>query len=198
MGDLTIADKLLESCEELYSKGILSKNQYSNCLTSIAGSDTRKQIQITEENIFSSSRNDKEGKYDEFIQSLEKILDESFNNYDNANPDDKLKYEEVIIQIMMLMNNVIDWIQDISLKRHKNIENSQYDKLLFYYNKIDNNRTELNKINEQIITLKQRDITENDKSRIKKANWLSQRNIMISLVVFNIITIVIIFLIYFI
>jgi len=198
MGDLTIADKLLESCEELYSKGILSKNQYSNCLTSIAGSDTRKQIQITEENIFSSSRNDKEGKYDEFIQSLEKILDESFNNYDNATPDEKLKYEEVIIQIMMLMNNVIDWIQDISLKRHKNIENSQYDKLLFYYNKIDNNRTELNKINEQIITLKQRDITENDKSRIKKANWLSQRNIMISLVVFNIITIVIIFLIYFI
>ena len=199
MAELTMADKLLGSCEELYRKGILSKNQYSSCLTSIAGSETRKQIKITEDNIFSSSRDKKEGKYDEFIMSLQKIIDEAFQKLDQATTEEeKLKYEEVITQIIILMNNVIDWIQNVSLKRHENKEGSQYEKLLFFYNKIDNNRQELEKVNEQIITLEQRDISENDKSQLKKSSWLSQRNIMISLVVFNIITIVIIFLIYFI
>jgi hypothetical protein len=199
MVQLTIADKLLNSCEELYRKGILSKNQYTNCLTSISGSDTRKQIRITEENIFSSSRDEKEGKYDEFIMSLQKIIDEGFENYNKATTEEeKLKYEEVITQIIILMNNIINWIQNVSLKRHQNKEGSQYEKLLFYYNKIDNNRKELEKINKQIITLEQRDITENDKSQLKKSSWITQRNIMISLIVFIIITIVIIFLIYFI
>lgn len=199
MAELTIADKLLESCEELYRKGILSKNQYSSCLTSIAGSETRKQIKITEENIFSSSRDKKEGKYDEFIMSLQKIIDEAFENYNKSKTEeDKLKYEEVIIQIIILMNNVINWIQNVSLKRHQNKEGSQYEKLLFYYNKIDNNRKELEKVNKQITTLEQRDISESDKSQLKKSSWITQRNIMISLIVFIIITIVIIFLIYFI
>ena len=42
MSDLTLADKLLSSCEKLYRKGILSKAQYYTCIQSIAGSDARK------------------------------------------------------------------------------------------------------------------------------------------------------------
>ena len=199
MSDLTLADKLLSSCEKLYRKGILSKAQYYTCVQSIAGSDARRQIKVTEENIFSSSRGEKEQKYDEFIKSVKTVLDESFDKYQNASsPEDKQKYEEILIQISMLMHNIIDWIQKVSLERYSVKESSDYDQLVFYYSKIENNRNEIEKVKKQITTLEQRDLSQDEKKELRKRDYKSSKNVTMALIVFNIITIVIIFLFYFI
>jgi len=199
MTELTIADRLLGSCEKLLRQGILTQNQYKTCVQSIAGSDTNRQIKITEDKVFSSSRANKEGKYNEFIESINKVIKETIDNHKKATSDDeKKKYEEILIQITILMNNIIDWIQKVSLERYKVKETSDYEQLVFYYNKIDNNRKEIDKINEQMMTLKQRYLTQDEKLLISENEYKSSRNVTISLIVFNIITFVIIFLIYFI
>jgi hypothetical protein len=199
MGDLTIGDKLLDSCKDLFTMGVLSKAQYSKCVENIAGSDTRRQIQITEENIFSGSRDDKEGKYNEFIASVKRVIDESFQKYESAATDtEKNKYEAIIIQIIILINNVIDWVQNVSLKRHKTKEDGHYGELLFYYNKIDNGRKEIEKVNKQMLTLTERDVFQGDRNTKKMRKHTKSTNILISLIVFIIISGVIIFLIYFI
>ena len=202
MGDLTIGDKLLDSCKDLFTMGVLSKAQYSKCVENIAGSDTRRQIQITEENIFSGSRDDKEGKYNEFIASVKRVIDESFQKYESAATNTethKMKtYEAIIIQIIILINNVIDWVQNVSLKRHKTKEDGHYGELLFYYNKIDNGRKEIEKVNKQMLTLTERDVFQGDRNTKKMRKHTKSTNILISLIVFIIISGVIIFLIYFI
>jgi hypothetical protein len=202
MTNLTVADKLLSSCQELHKLGVISKNQYSKCVENIGGGDTFKKIQITEENIFSGSRDSKESKYNEFISSIKAVMDESFNNYkiakNSEDAEEMEKYEAIIIQIIILMNNVIEWVQGVSLKRHKQKEGGHYDELLFYYNKIDTNRKEFEKINKQILTLKERDIFQGERKVSKTKGYEKARNIFISLIIFIIIALVIIFLIYFI
>ena len=199
MTNLTLADKLLSSCESLFRKNILSKAQYQSCIQSIAGSDTRRQIKVTEDKLFSASRSQKEGKYNEFIKSVNDVLTETFTKYQaETDSDEKKKYERILVQLTILMNNVVDWIQNVSLKRHSVKESSDYQSLLFYYNKIDTNRKEIDKIEKQITTLKERDLTQDEKKELRKRDYKSSRNVTIALVVFNIITIVIIFLFYFI
>ena len=199
MTNLTLADKLLSSCESLFRKSILTKAQYHSCIQSIAGSDTRKQIKVTEDNIFSSSRSQKEGKYNDFLKSVEDVLNETFKKYEAATSDaEKKNYEEVLVQLSILMNNIIEWIQDVSLKRYRVKESSDYESLLFYYNKIETNRKEIDTVEKQMLTLKERDLTQNEKKELRKRDYKSSRNVTIALVVFNIITIVIIFLFYFI
>ena len=198
MSDKTLSDKLLDSCEKLYSQNILSKGQYHSCIQSIAGTDARRQIKVTEENIFSSSRLDKSTKYDEFIRSVKTVIDESFQKYAAASDAEKPKYEAIILQISLLMNNIIDWIQKVSLDRYSVKESSDYDQLVYYYSKIENNRKEIDEVKKQITTLEQRDLTQDEKKELRKRDYKSSRNITIALVVFNIITVVIIFLFYFI
>ena len=199
MTNLTLADKLLSSCESLFRKNVLSKQQYHSCIQNIAGSDTRKQIKVTEDNLFSSSRSQKEGKYNSFLKSVEDVLNETFTKYEaSTNDNEKNKYENVLVQLSILMNNIIDWIQEVSLKRYSAKESSDYESLLFYYNKIDTNRKEINKVEKQILTLKERDLTQDEKKELRKSDYKFSRNVTIALVVFNIITIVIIFLFYFI
>ena len=199
MTNLTLADKLLSSCESLFRKNVLSKAQYNSCIKSIAGSDTRKQIIVTEDKLFSSSRSQKEGKYNDFLKSVEDVLNETINKHEAATSNaEKKKYEGVMVQLSILMNNIIDWIQDISLKRYSAKESSNYESLLFYYNKIDTNRKEIDNVEKQILTLKKRDLTQDEKKELIKRDYKSSRNVTIALVVFNIITIVIIFLFYFI
>ena len=199
MTNLTLADKLLSSCERLFRKNVLSKAQYHSCIQSIAGSDTRRQIKVTEDKLFSSSRSQKQGKYNEFLKSVEDVLNETFKKHAAATSRaDKEKYEAVLVQLTILMNNIIDWIQGVSLKRYSVKESSDYESLLFYYNKIDTNRKEINKVEKQITTLKERDLTQDEKKELRKRDYKSSRNVTIALIVFNIITIVIIFLFYFI
>ena len=85
------------------------------------------------------------------------------------------------------MNNIIDWIQRVSLDRYKHKEESDYEQLLFYYNKIDINRIEMDDVKKHIVTLEQRELSQEEKKEIREGNYNSSKNVMISLIVFNII-----------
>ena len=78
MGDMTVGDRLLESCEELYNKNVLTRNQYKQCIDAMDGGDKFKKIKIAEQNIFSSSREAKENKYENFLKSVKQVIDELF------------------------------------------------------------------------------------------------------------------------
>ena len=195
IGDLEIGDYLLESCEELYSKGILSKNQYAHCVEQMDGANLKK-IKLTEKKIFGVSRDSKEQKYRDFIESIKEVI-----KYINNKIEKNQKTEEIINlenHVLLLIKLVQDWIQYVSVKRHKNVESSHYDQLVYYYNKIDTNRQKLNKIEKQYKSLKLRSEHVEDKMSNKKTKRNIQINIMISLIVFLLISFVIIFLLYFI
>ena len=198
-----IADSLLKSCDGLLNRGVISKNKFKQCLEDLGGtSDTIKKIEITEKKIFTDSRDVKEGKYDEFIKSVKLVLNESFSKYNEAvnnnNTSEQNKYWAIIVQVMILMNNIIDWIQNLSLNRHKDIEDAQYQQLIKYYNQIDLNRKEIETVQKHILTLNERDIFQKDKETKNNDRFNKSKNILVALIIFNIIAFVIIFLIYFI
>ena len=108
------------------------------------------------------------------------------------------KYNIILEQLVILMSTVIDKIQKLSVKKYTGKESSNYKQLVYYYNKIDNNRQQIDKIKKQYITLEQKSKHEEHWKEQAKKKYKSQLNIMISLIVFLIICIVIIFLLYFI
>ena len=207
MPEMTIGDRLLESCQELYNKGVLQRNQYKQCIDSMGSGEYFKKIQISERNIFSSSREAKKTKYNNFIKSVSEILKKSYDELErlslletrNANEQTQLdNYNRVIVQVVILINNVIQWIQSLSVKRHENSEQQHYDQLLYYYNQIDEQRKELEKIKKQYNTLEKKSEHQEYNTKKEKSSYSTSINIMISLIVLVIICLVIIFLLYFI
>jgi CHASE3 domain sensor protein len=200
-----VATKLRDSCDTLYRDGNITQTQYDTCVAAMdEGSDIVEQQLLTETNIFGSPRAEKEAKYNEFLTNIKTVMDETLKKWKEAKEAgtaaeaDKESYEKILDQLEILIENVIDWIQNLSVERHQNTEDLHYKQLVQYYNKIDNNRKELDKISKQFNTLEQKsthqDITKNNKSD----SYMAQRNIMISLIIFLIICFVIIFLLYFI
>jgi hypothetical protein len=182
-----IDSTLLTSCNDLLKKGIITSKQHDTCEVAMSsGSDILKQQELTETNIFGSSRADTENKYDAFLKNYKTEMDKA--------TDDEKSLED----LNKRMEYDINWIQNVSVEQHTNTEDLHYKQLVQHYNKIDNNRTELDEIQKQFNTLEQKsthqDITKND----KYDSYMAQRNIMISLIIFLIICVVIIFLLYFI
>jgi len=209
MPEMTIGDRLLESCQELYNNGVIERNQYKQCIDSMDSGEYFKKIQISERNIFSSSREEKEKKYNNFIKSVGQVIDAAYEKLKTlAKNSAKLstqeqkqqieKYNRVVVQVVILIQNVIQWIQSLSVKRHQNSEQQHYDQLLYYYNKIDEQRKELDKIKKQFNTLEKKSEHQDYKTKGGKSSYSTSINIMISLIVLVIICLVIIFLLYFI
>ena len=199
-----INTKLLESCNELYNTNdILTQTQYDTCVKAMGnGSDTQKQQLLTEKNIFGSPRAEKEAKYNEFLRKIKTVMDETLEKWEEAKIANTTanidEYEIILDQLERLIEDVIDWIQNLSVERHKNTEDLHYKQLVQYYNKIDNNRKELDKISKQFNTLEQKSAHQDISKNNKSDSYMAQRNIMISLIIFLIICFVIIFLLYFI
>jgi len=204
MPEMTIGDRLLESCQELYNNGVIERNQYKQCIDSMDSGEYFKKIQISERNIFSSSREEKEKKYNNFIKSVGQVIDAAYEKLDTLasqtplDSDEIEKYNRLVVQVVILMQNVIQWIQSLSVKRHQNSEQQHYDQLLYYYNKIDEQRKELDKIKKQFNTLEKKSEHQDYKTKGEKSSYSTSINIMISLIVLVIICLVIIFLLYFI
>ena len=209
MPEMTIGDRLLESCQELYNKGVIQRNQYKQCIDSMGSGEYFKKIQISERNIFSSSREAKETNYNNFIKGVAQIIKKSYDELERlslipsgnltSNQQEQINnYNRVIVQVVILMNNVIQWIQSLSVKRHQNSEQQHYDQLLYYYNQIDEQRKELEKIKKQYKTLEKKSEHQDYKTEGEKSSYSTSINIMISLIVLVIICLVIIFLLYFI
>ena len=201
-----VAQKLLGSCQELYNNTTITRKQYIKCKNTMNdGKYTLNQERLTETNIFGSPRDIKESKLEAFLANIKIVKDKTLKKYKEeaakaaGAAEAALKqYKDIIENLDKLMTAVIDWIQGLSVEQHKNTEDSHYKQLVEFYTKIDNNRKELDKIQKQFNTLEQKsthqDITKNDKS----SGYMTQRNIMISLIIFLIICVVIIFLLYFI
>ena len=194
-----INTKLRDSCYTLYGEGNITETQYKTCVKAMGnGSDTQKQQLLTETNIFGSPRAAKEAKYNEFLTNIKTVMDETLDKWEAAAAADKDSYKIILDQLEILIENVIDWIQNLSVERHKNTEDLHYKQLVQYYNKIDNNRKELDKISKQFNTLEQKSAHQDISKNNKSDSYMAQRNIMISLIIFLIICFVIIFLLYFI
>ena len=96
------------------------------------------------------------------------------------------------------MNRAIDWVQKLSVERHQTVDQKHYDQLLYYFNKADSNRKELEKIRKQFTTLEQKSENHKTTRERSRTSYISQRNITISLAIFVVICGIIIFLLYFI
>ena len=192
---MDISKKLVSSCDDLYSSNIINEEQYIKCKTEIDDNGYSKKINITEKKIFNSNRNAIEKKYNDFIDTVETLVNNTFKNiYNEANivgqqspynyPLGKnVKSElEVPMQVwndyytlLTLLNgiitDIIDNVSKKSLAKYKTKEKAQYKRLLEYYNKIDTNRKEINEINKKYGTLdKMKDIQNNKLNNIKNKN----------------------------
>lgn len=192
---MDIGETLIESCEELYGDGNLSKVQYEKCVKNMnSDGNRRKSIKLLESKIFSDSRKTKEKKYDLFINSIENVIKKVTGN----SITDERQKSNIIAQINSLLIQITFWIQQVSIYRHNNKESKHYNKLLQYYNKIDNNRKKIDKVESQLISLKEKENQVSNKMENKLDKRNVQINIMISLGIFLLISFIIIFLLYFI
>ena len=199
----SISGGISNSCKELYNTGVITDNQYLKCLSEIDGLDHQKKIALTETNVFGESRDMKERKYREFLQTLKEFIEKltqklRHNSFSTLSPNDRRHYVNVAIMLNTVMNNVLDWIQDTNVKRYKTKEKSQYKQLLTFYNKMDENRNELTKVQGHFQTLDKINNSESIKLEKHSNYYKTIKNIMIVFIILNCITIIIIFLLYFI
>ena len=192
---MDISKKLVSSCDDLFSSNIINEEQYIKCKTEIDDNGYSKKIAVTEKKIFHSDRNAREKKYNDFIDTVETLINNIFINiyiegkdigvnepYNNP-PSKNLKSElEIPMEvwneyytILTLLNGIItDIIENVSKKsnaKYKTKEKAQYKRLLEYYNKIDTNRKEINELNKKYNTLeKMKDIQEGKFNKIKNKN----------------------------
>lgn len=96
------------------------------------------------------------------------------------------------------MNRAIDWVQRLSKERHESVESSQYEQFVHYFDTVEQNRKELEKIRKQYQSLEEKSSNQISKKSRNTHKYTIQRNILISLVVFIVICLIIIFLLYFI
>ena len=77
---MDISKKLVSSCDDLFSSGIINEEQYIKCKTEIDDNGYSKKIKVAEKNIFNSDRNAKEKKYNDFINTVETLVKNTFEN----------------------------------------------------------------------------------------------------------------------
>jgi hypothetical protein len=173
MGDL-ISEKLISSCEELFSKNVINEEQYIKCKTNIDDGGKYLMMNLNEKKIFRVDRNNREKKYKDFIEEVEQLVDNIFTVINNSTveADDGAKtIEQTEYDILTILNLVIiDIIESVNKKsvdRYKNKEKSQYMKLLKFYNSIDNNRKEIDNIDKKYDTMdKMKDIRDDKLNKI--------------------------------
>ena len=76
---MDISKKLVSSCDDLFSSGIINEEQYIKCKTEIDDNGYSKKIKVAEKNIFNSDRNAKEKKYNDFINTVETLVKNTLN-----------------------------------------------------------------------------------------------------------------------
>lgn len=192
---MDISKRLISSCDDLFSSNIINEEQYIKCKTEIDDNGYSKKIRITENKIFNSSRNAREKKYNEFVNRVESLVKNIFKNiykegtdrgqqdpYNypvGTNVDSELEvpvsvWNEYYTILTLLNGVIIDILENItnkSLAKYQSKEKLQYKKLLEYYNKIDNNRKEINELNKKYGTLdKMKEIQKNKLSNAKNSN----------------------------
>lgn len=182
---MDISKKLVSSCDDLFSSGIINEEQYIKCKTEIDDSGYSKKIKITEKKIFNSDRNAKEKKYNDFINTVETLVENIFENiYIEGNVEGhnikseleipKTVWNDYYTLLTLLNGIIIDILENVSKKslvKYKTKEKAQYKRLLEYYNKIDTYRKEILELNKKFNTLeKMKEIQEIKINKVKNSN----------------------------
>ena len=183
---MDISKKLVSSCDDLFSSGIINEEQYIKCKTEIDDNGYSKKIKVAEKNIFNSDRNAKEKKYNDFINTVETLVKNTFeniyidgNSYSGNNIKSELGislevWNEYYTLLTLLNGIIIDILENVSKKslvKYKTKEKAQYKRLLEYYNKIDTYRKEILELNKKFNTLeKMKEIQEIKINKVKNSN----------------------------
>ena len=192
---MELSKRLVSSCDDLFASNIINEEQYIKCKTEIDDNGYSKKINIAEKQIFNTSRNAREKKYNDFIDTVETLVNNTFKNiyiegniqglqppYNYPLGTNITSELQVPMQVwndyytlLTLLNGIItDIIENVSkksLSKYQTKEKAQYKRLLEYYNKIDTNRKEILELNKKYNTLeKMKDIQDNKLNSIKNNN----------------------------
>jgi hypothetical protein len=205
MGD-DLKDKLIQSCEQLHSKEILNDNMLLHCKSQLDPDNFGKQLDITENKIFGeqqSPRKLKISKYDEFITNINDIIDKVFqkikdicDDKDKCSEDDNvIDYKQILDKLSRFLNEIINYIDNLTIKRYYNTESIHYTKLLNKYNKIEINRKKLLNLNKNYTSLQNMNEIENDK--IIKDKNISKKIFIVLVIIFILLIMVSIYINYY-
>lgn len=172
---MDISKKLIGSCEALYSKNLLNDEQYVKCKKSINDEGYFDKLKATEMKIFRNDRNSREKKYNDFVLQVETLVKNVFEKIhrESATTSEynipKSQWDNYYDLLVVLNSVIIEVIENVikkSVKRYKNKENTQYNKLLELYNVIDKNRKEMLEIEQKFKTYEE--MRKHKKSSLEK------------------------------
>mgnify|MGYP001338884702 CR=1 FL=1 len=203
--DNSISKKLISSCEELYSENIINDEQYLKCKTSIDDEGYYDRLNISENKIFNSSRNKRDKKYDDFINQVEKLVNNIFKNINDESGGTTSEYEiprekwndyyDILTVLNAVIIDIIENVNKKAIKLYSKKEKNQYNQLLQFYNNIDINRKKIDNLEIKFGTLDKTKIIRDDKLNRIREETSSRYTAFIVLLVLNIILLVILILI---
>jgi len=122
-----LKNDLVDSCSLLNSRDdqILNDVQLDNCREALLGNSNNKDE--VELKIFDEDRDTKIKEYYSYLKLLLVFIESKRSDADRK-------------QIMNFVVTIKEQLDETLINRHKNKESSQYNTLLDYYTKIDNNR----------------------------------------------------------
>jgi hypothetical protein len=193
----TISKQLIASCEELYSNNVLNDEQYVKCKTSIDDEGYYETLNISENNIFKNSRNARDKKYTDFVNQVESLVTNIFSNINKEAggttsefeiPTEKWNnYYDILTVLNAVIIDIVENVNKKAVKLYSKKEKNQYNQLLQFYNNIDGNRKEIDKLDKKFDTLDRSKVIRDDKL-LKARNATSSRYIaFIVLLVINLI-----------
>lgn len=134
-----IKKDLIESCRKLHNNGTINSDSYYNCEDSFK--DKINMDIFDETYIFGEERKVKNDVYFDLIKKIR-----IYNNRDNLDTNN----QTIIIQQLKI---ILEELNRIILERHSSPEEIEFNRLLDYYKKIENNRDKLSNINKETIDL---------------------------------------------
>ena len=193
----TISKQLIASCEELYSNNVLNDEQYIKCKTSIDDEGYYETLNIGENNIFKNSRNARDKKYTDFVNQVEILVTNIFSNINKESGGTTSEYEiptekwndyyDILTVLNAVIIDIVENVNKKAVKLYSKKEKNQYNQLLQFYNNIDGNRKEIDKLEKKFDTLDRAKVIREDKL-LKARNATSSRYIaFIVLLVINLI-----------
>lgn len=197
--DNNISTKLLQSCEKLFSDGIINESQYHLCKTSIGETGTLKEIKINEKQIFGENRTNKQGTYNKFIKEVDDTIKAIFTHMNN-NPNELISngaynpnniYFGLLVNLDYFMNNLIDYVSQKSVNKYFKNESIHFQQLNSFYHQIDKNRKELKNVDKNFKTLDEKNNIYVNKLDLSQKKINTNYIILVLVLIFNIIGIIV-------
>jgi len=198
--DKSISQQLISSCEELYGENVINDEQYLKCKTSIDDSGYYDRLNVTENKIFRNSRNARDKKYTEFINQVELLITNIFKNINDEAGGTTSEYEiptenwndyyDILTVLNAVIIDIVENVNKKAVKLYSKKEKNQYNQLLQFYNNIDGNRKEIDKLEDRFDTLDKVKVIRDDKLVNLEKETSSKYTAFIVLLVINILLIV--------